>query len=180
MDRREEAETMIKLAELGWGQQNPAFRQFFTTQFIPDGTPEQHQWFNELERISTSPANAARFMRVLNEIDIVSLLSSVSCPTLVFHSVRDSRVPFDEGRLIAGTIPGARFVPLETNNHLLLETEPAWFRWVSELRAFLPSPSWKSRIARRRSCSPATPDSARRRTKRPAWGTSPTRSQAGA
>jgi len=136
---REEAETMIKLAELGWGQQNPAFRQFFTTQFIPDGTPEQHQWFNELERISTSPVNAARFMRVLHEIDIVAMLPRVSCPTLVFHCVRDARVPFDEGRLVAAMIPGARFVPLESNNHLLLQGEPAWLRWIAELRAFLPA-----------------------------------------
>jgi pimeloyl-ACP methyl ester carboxylesterase/DNA-binding CsgD family transcriptional regulator len=136
---REEADMMIKLAELGWGQQNPAFRQFFTTQFIPDGTPEQHQWFNELERLSTSPVNAGRFMRVVHEIDIVSLLPRVSCPTLVFHCVRDARVPFDEGRLIATMIPGARFVPLESNNHLLLEGEPAWLRWVAELRAFLPT-----------------------------------------
>ncbi len=136
---REEADMMIKLAELGWGQQNPAFRQFFTTQFIPDGTPQQHQWFNELERISTSPVNAGRFMRVLHEIDIVSLLPRVSCPTLVFHCVRDARVPFDEGRLIATMVPGARFVPLESNNHLLLESEPAWSRWIAELRAFLPA-----------------------------------------
>ena len=133
----EEAEMMIKLAELGWGQQNPAFRQFFTTQFIPDGTPEQHQWFNELERISTSPANAGRFLRVLNWIDIVDLLPKVSCPTLVSHCVRDARVPFDEGRLIATMIRGARFVPLESNNHLLLDSEPAWPRWVMELRAFI-------------------------------------------
>ena len=152
-NRREEAETMIKLAELGWGQQNPAFRQFFTTQFIPDGTPEQHQWFNELERISTSPLNAARFMRVLSEIDVVSLLPRVQCPTLVLHSVRDARVPFDEGRLIAGMIPNARFVPLESNNHLLLESEPAWSRWKAELRAFLPSaearhPAFESLTAR--------------------------------
>ena len=134
----ETAEMMIKLAELGWGQENPAFRQFFTTQFIPDGTPEQHQWFNELERISTSPANAGRFMRVFHEIDVVPLLPQVACPTLVFHSVRDARVPFAEGRLIAAHIPGARFVPLESNNHLLLECEPAWHRWLEELRAFLP------------------------------------------
>src|SRR5205814_830079 len=91
-------------AELGWGQQNPAFRQFFTTQFIPGGTPEQHRWFNELERISTSPVNAGRFMRVFNEIDVVSLLPQVSCPTLVLHCVRDARVPFAEGRLIASLI----------------------------------------------------------------------------
>jgi pimeloyl-ACP methyl ester carboxylesterase/DNA-binding CsgD family transcriptional regulator len=143
---REEADMMIRLAELGWGQQNPAFRQFFTTQFIPDGTPEQHQWFNELERISTSPANAGRFIRVLNSIDIVSLLPQVACPTLVFHCVRDARVPFDEGRLIATMIDGARFVPLESNNHLLLDNEPAWSRWVAELRAFLPAVDQRSPV----------------------------------
>ena len=137
--QREEAETMNKLAELGWGQENPAFRQFFTTQFIPGGTPEQHHWFNELERISTSPVNAGRFMRVFNEIDVVELLPKVNCPTLVLHATRDARVSFDEGRLIASRIPGARFVPLESNNHLLIESDPAWQRFVEEVRAFLPA-----------------------------------------
>ena len=137
--QREQAELMNRLAEIGWGQQDPAFRQFFTTQFIPGGTAEQHRWFNELERVSTSPANAARFMREFNDIDVVDLLSQVSCPTLVFHSSRDVRVPFDEGRLIAGRIPGARFVPLESDNHLLLENEPSWHRWIEEVRAFLPA-----------------------------------------
>jgi pimeloyl-ACP methyl ester carboxylesterase/DNA-binding CsgD family transcriptional regulator len=136
--QREEAELMNRLAEIGWGQQNPAFRQFFTTQYIPGGTAEQHHWFNELERVSTSAANAARFMREFNEIDVVQLLPRVSCPTLVLHSSRDVRVPFDEGRLIAGRIPEARFVPLESENHLLLESEPAWHRWADEVRAFLP------------------------------------------
>ena len=100
---------MTRLAEIGWGQENPAFRQFFTTQFIPDGTPEQHQWFNELERISTSPVNAGRFMRVFSEIDVEALLPKVACPTLVFHCVHDARVPFDEGRLIAGRHPRRAF-----------------------------------------------------------------------
>ena len=63
---REEAHVMDKLAELGWGKDDEAFRQFFTSQFIPGGTREQHHWFNELERISTSPANAARMMRVFD------------------------------------------------------------------------------------------------------------------
>ncbi|HEY4137049.1 MAG TPA: LuxR C-terminal-related transcriptional regulator, partial [Casimicrobiaceae bacterium] len=124
----------------------PAFRQFFTTQFIPDGTTDQHQWFNELERISTSPVNAGRFMRVVNAIDIVSLLPQVDCPTLVFHCVRDARVPFDEGRRVATMINGARFVPLESNNHLLLDNEPAWSRWVAELRAFLPAADKRSPV----------------------------------
>ena len=125
----------------GWGKDNPAFRQFFTTQYIPGGTAEQHRWFNELERVSTTPANAARFMRVFNEIDVVNLLPQVSCPTLVLHAGRDARVPFDEGRLMASLIPGARFVPLESDNHLLLEGEPAWQRWLTEVRAFLPAAS---------------------------------------
>jgi len=137
-EQREEAQTMIKLAELGWGKDNPAFRQFFTTQFIPDGTPEQHRWFNELERVSTSPRIAARFFRVLNDIDVSELAPQVSCPTLVLHSRRDGRVPFEEGRRLAGLIPGARFVPLESRNHLVLPHEPAWKRWFEELRAFLP------------------------------------------
>ena len=138
-EHRREAEMMNELAELGWGKDNPAFRQFFTTQFIPDGTPEQHRWWNQLERVATSPQNAARFMRLFNEIDVSSLAPQVSCPTLVLHSTRDARVPFDEGRLVASLIPGARFVPLESRNHILLEHEPAWRRWLEEVRAFLPA-----------------------------------------
>ena len=137
--QRKEAETMVGLAELGWGKENPAFRQFFTTQFIPDGTAEQHDWFNELQRVSTSPENATRFMRVFDQIDVTAIAPKVSCPTLVLHSDRDERVPFEEGRLIAGLIPEARFVPLDSRNHLLLEHEPAWTRWLEEVRAFLPA-----------------------------------------
>ena len=138
-EQRKEAEMMNELAELGWGKDNPAFRQFFTTQFIPDGTPEQHRWWNELERVATSPQNAARFMRVFNEIDVTAVAPRVTCPTLVLHATRDARVPFDEGRLIASLIPGARFVPLESRNHILLEHEPAWRRWFEEVRGFLPA-----------------------------------------
>jgi pimeloyl-ACP methyl ester carboxylesterase/DNA-binding CsgD family transcriptional regulator len=135
---REEAETMNKLAELGWGKADPAFRQFFTSQFIPGGTAEQHQWFNELERISTSPANAARFMREFARIDVTALLPQVQCPTLVLHSRHEVRQPFQEGRLIATAIPGAQFVPIDSGNHLLLGDEPGWKRWIDEVRAFLP------------------------------------------
>lgn len=132
------AHTMQRLVELGWGQDNPAFRQFYTSQFIPGGTSEQHGWFNELERISISPENASRFLRILHEIDVTALLPRIVCPTLVLHATRDAGVAFEEGRLMAGLIPGARFVPLESANHVLLEDEPAWRRFVDEFRAFLP------------------------------------------
>ena len=137
-EQLKEGEMMAELAEVGWGKENPAFRQFFTTQFVPDGSSEQHHWFNELQRISTSPQNAARFMRVFNEIDVTDLAPRVSCPTLVLHPVGDARIPFEEGRLIAALIAGARFVPLESRNHILLEHEPAWQRWLEEVRSFLP------------------------------------------
>ena len=135
--QRAEAGALRKLIELGWGQENPAFRQFFTTQFIPGGTPEQHQWFNELERVSTAPHIAARFFDVLNRIDVGKLAPRVACPTLVLHSRQDARVPFEEGRLVASLIPGARFLPLESRNHILLESEPGYARWFEEVRAFL-------------------------------------------
>jgi DNA-binding CsgD family transcriptional regulator/pimeloyl-ACP methyl ester carboxylesterase len=146
---RREAETMTELAELGWGKENPAFRQFFTTQFIPDGTQEQHRWWNELEQVSSSPANAAQFMRVTNQIDVTALAPKVSCPALVLHSNRDARVPFDEGRLVASLIPGARFVSLDSRNHILLEHEPAWGRWIEEVDMFLPSDAAHSEAFRR-------------------------------
>jgi len=137
--QREEAEMMCRLAEIGWGKKDTSFRQFFTTQFIPGGTPQQHEWFNEMERVSTSPVNAARFMREFNTIDVTSLLEQVRCPTLVLHSVHDVRVPYEEGRLLATRIPGAKFVSLDSPNHLLLAHEPGWQRWIDEVRQFLPA-----------------------------------------
>lgn len=136
-EARLEAETMAQLAEIGWGRADEAFRQFFTSQFIPGGSREQHAWFNELERLSTSPANAARFMREFNHIDVTALLPQVRCPTLVLHSRHDRRVPFEEGRLIAGAIPGAEFMPVDSANHLLLEAEPAWAAWLARVQQFL-------------------------------------------
>ncbi len=139
LQQREEAETMAKLAELGWGKADPSFRQFFTTQFIPSGTAEQHQWFNEAERTSTSPANAARFMREFDRIDVTALLPQIQCPTLVLHSTHDARVPFEEGRLLATLIPGANFVPIDSGNHLLLGSEKGWIQWIDAVREFLPA-----------------------------------------
>lgn len=136
---QEEAELLARLAEIGWGRPDLAFRQFFTTQFIPQGTAEQQAWFNELQQLSTSPANAARMMRVSDRVDVTPLLPQVRCPVLVLHADHDARVPFEEGRLLAGLIPQARFVPLHSPNHLLLDSEPAWPVWLQAVQGFLPS-----------------------------------------
>jgi pimeloyl-ACP methyl ester carboxylesterase len=130
---------MVTLVRLGWGQENPAFRQLFTSQFIPGGSKEQADWFNELQRISTSPEDAVRNLIANGDTDVNSLLAQVSVPTLVMHSRDDARVPFDQGRRLAAGIPGARFVSLASPNHLILEDEPAFPRFLQEIRAFLPS-----------------------------------------
>jgi len=134
---REEAETLVKLIRLGWGRDNPAFRQVFTSQFIPDGTREQHQWFNDLERISASPENAVAIVEQLYQLDVNAEAASLRVPTLVLHSRNDARVPFEQGRQLAALIPSARFVPLEARNHVLLPGEPAWQQFLDEFRSFL-------------------------------------------
>jgi pimeloyl-ACP methyl ester carboxylesterase/DNA-binding CsgD family transcriptional regulator len=137
--QREEAETLVKLIRLGWGRDNPAFRQVFTSQFIPDGTRDQHQWFNDLERTTTSPENAAAIVEMLYQIDVTGDAERIRVPTLILHARDDERVPFEEGRQLATLIPSARFVPLESRNHVLLADEPAWPRFLQELRSFVNS-----------------------------------------
>jgi pimeloyl-ACP methyl ester carboxylesterase len=107
---------------------------------------EQWQWFNDLHRITTSPDNAIRLEDELGQIDVVSLLPQVKVPTLVLHCRDEAVVPFEEGRLLAALIPGARFVPLEGRNHLLLESEPARAKFITEVRRFLEATERRERV----------------------------------
>ena len=133
------SEAIVQLMRQGWGQENPAFRQLFTSLFIPGGTEEQTKWFNDLQRITTSPENAVRLRQVVDEIDVSDLLQHVRAPTLVLHCRDDAVQPFDEGRRLAAGIPGARFVALEGRNHVPLQGEPAWTRLLKEMRDFIRS-----------------------------------------
>ena len=132
-----EAEALVTLMRQGWGQENPAFRQIFTSLFMPEANPEQAQWFNDLQRITTSPENAVRIRRTIDEIEVSELLPRVAVPTLVLHCRDDAVGPFDLGRRMAAGIPGARFVALEGRNHMILENEPAWPRFLREVEGFL-------------------------------------------
>lgn len=133
----EEMRTLVKLAGFGWGKENPAYRQVFTSLLIPDSTPAQAASFNELERMCTSPECAARIFSSVGKLDVTDLASRVACPTLVFHARGDASVPMEEGRLIAGSIPNSRFVVLDGRNHILLPHEPAWRQFFDELGPFL-------------------------------------------
>lgn len=132
-----QAETMINVMRVGWGKDNPAFRQLFTTMLMPDGSDEQMAWLNELARISATPENAAAMERAFYHIDVRELAKRVTVSTLVLHARDDAAIPFEEGRLLAALIPTARFVPLDSRNHILLPDEPAWSRFLAEVRAFL-------------------------------------------
>jgi class 3 adenylate cyclase/pimeloyl-ACP methyl ester carboxylesterase len=130
-------DAMKTITRLGWGSDNPAFRQMFTGQFMPGATQEQADFFNELQRRTTSPECAARYLEAAGNLDVTELLSKVTTPTLVMHARGDARVPFEAGRALAAGIPGARFIPLQGQNHLFLEHEPASERFFEEMRFFL-------------------------------------------
>jgi pimeloyl-ACP methyl ester carboxylesterase/tRNA A-37 threonylcarbamoyl transferase component Bud32 len=134
---RSELDLMIEMVRVGWGKDHPAFRQVFTTLFVPDGTPEQFRWMNELQRVSTSPENAVRLLTAFHELDAKQAAMHLDVPTLVLHATGDLRVPFREGERLARLIPRARFVPLESRNHLLLGHEPAFPTFIAAIHEFL-------------------------------------------
>ena len=128
---------MGTLLRQGWGQDNPAVRQLFTALAIPEATHEQQDWYNELQRKTVSPENASRLYGVFADIDVSTLLGRVTTPTLVLHARGDQWVPHACGRAIAEEIAGARLITLESNNHILLAHEPAFARFLDEVRRFV-------------------------------------------
>lgn len=135
-DLEKEYRAVIDLVRVSWAKENPAFRQVFTSRFLPEGTDEQIQWFNELCRKTTSPAVAARLLEAAMQVDVSGLLGQVKTPTLVLHARNDGVVPFSSGKRLAAGIPGAEFVELDSSNHVLLEHEPAWRRFCDAVLEF--------------------------------------------
>ena len=131
----------IALTRSGWGQNNPVYRQLFTSRFIPGASDEQIRWFNELCKITASAEMAARIMEFRLHIDVTALLPQVAAPTLVLHARSDEAISPSQGRLLAARIPGATLVELDSRNHILLETEPAWARFKDEVLAFTGRPA---------------------------------------
>jgi pimeloyl-ACP methyl ester carboxylesterase/DNA-binding CsgD family transcriptional regulator len=130
-------EALISAIRAGWTDPDPAFRRVFSMRFLPNGTPEQLAWYDELQRRTTSAATAARLYDARGDIDVTDEARSVRVPTLVLHAVDDRVVPLEEGRLLAGLVPGARLILLESSNHILVADEPAWRTFLAEVRAFL-------------------------------------------
>jgi pimeloyl-ACP methyl ester carboxylesterase/DNA-binding CsgD family transcriptional regulator len=135
--RQEEEEALIAAIRAGWTTADPTFRHVFSALFLPDGTPEQMAWYEDLLRTSTTAETAMRLFQARGALDVRGLAPEVRARTLVVHARGDRVVPVEEGRLLAALIPGARLILLESANHILLADEPAWRYFVSEFHAFL-------------------------------------------
>jgi pimeloyl-ACP methyl ester carboxylesterase/DNA-binding CsgD family transcriptional regulator len=138
---RDEWEALRTLMRVGWGSTSPAYRQIFTSRFIPDASREQFDWFNELERISSSPENAADLLSVIAGIDVTGRLAGIKCPTLVTHAREDQVVSNTAGQFLANSIDGSHHVEFEGRNHLVLEHEPSWPIFINCIEDFLESDS---------------------------------------
>ena len=136
-EEKQRREAVLTLTKHGWGTSNPAYRHIFSQTFMPDAKPEELDWFDEFQRRTTSPDNAVRFQEAFGDIDVRDRLSQVSVPTIVFHSRDDQRISLEQGRELAIGIPGARFVTLESRNHILLGHEPAWRECAETIADFL-------------------------------------------
>ena len=132
---------MVDLVRAGWGKENPTFRQLFTSRFIPGGTAQQLQWFNDLCRKTTTGEIAASLLEARSVVDVRDDLAKVTTPTLVLHARGDEVQPIEEGRLLAAGIPNAEFIELDSRNHVLLEHEPAWRRFCDAVLEFTRAPA---------------------------------------
>ena len=130
-------EAVRQLTEVGWGTDNPAYRHIFSQTFMPDATHEELAWFDEFQRLTASPCNAARFQDAFGWIDVRERLAQVQAPTIVLHARDDQRIPLEMARAVARGIPGACFVPVESRNHILVDREPAWQGALETVAQFL-------------------------------------------
>jgi pimeloyl-ACP methyl ester carboxylesterase/DNA-binding SARP family transcriptional activator len=132
-----EREAVMTLTASGWGQDNPAYRQIFSSTFMPTANAAESTWFNEFQRMTTSPENAVRFLSVFSDIDVRDRLARIQVPTLVMHSLRDQRIPVEVAKDLAASISNAEFVGLDSDGHLLLGRESASRAFVETVRDFI-------------------------------------------
>ena len=132
-----ESAAFATLIRQGWGKENSPFRQMFASLYLPEANDEQIRWWTDMQRLATSPDNAARLREAIDDLDVTEQLARVTVPTLILHSERESVAPVAEARFMAARIPNARLVLLNSANHLVLHQEPSWRRAVAEIRAFL-------------------------------------------
>lgn len=136
-DTEDELQAFAAMIRVGWARPEHHFRRVFTSLMVPGATEEQMRWLDELQRVAASATTASTALVQRSRADCVDLLPGLDVPTLVLHSLRDQMNAFAAGRLLATRIPGARLVPLDSDNHIVLGDEPAWSVLVDEVRRFV-------------------------------------------
>lgn len=142
-----EAETRLQVIQLGWHDEVPAFARFLTALHMPDASAERQTAYNALIRATTRPENAVAILKSFYRIDVAALVPQVRCPTLILHPRKDGIVPFEEGRQLAAHIGNSQFVPLDSRNHVLLDTDAAWPQFVAAVEGFLLSSGQQTRAS---------------------------------
>lgn len=137
IERDEEIKAFAQLIKVGWARPEHTFRRVFTSMMIPGATEEQMLWLDELQRVAASATTVSTSLLQRKSADCSELMSGLTVPTLVLHSVRDRMNDFAGARYLAAGISGARLVPLDSDNHILLGDEPAWQTLLHEVRTFL-------------------------------------------
>lgn len=132
-----QTDALGRMIEVGWGRNAGAFRELFANLLMPEAGQQELRWIGELQHLSASAPDACRLWSAFNAFDVRAEAARVTVPTLVFHVRGDAMVPFEAGRRLASFITGARFVPLEGRNHILMANEKAWNTFRTELDAFL-------------------------------------------
>jgi len=133
-------DALTDLVRIGWGMDNPAFRTTFTHLFIPEAEPKHIDWYADLAKRTATREVAEEIMQILATMDVREALKALAghdIETLIMHADEDGMLPLLAGQLIAAELPKAQFVQLESKNHILLETEPAWARFTSVLDGFM-------------------------------------------
>jgi len=138
-ENRTESEAFITLMRQGWGKEKSAFRDMFASLYLPEASDEQISWWIDMQRTATSPDTAVLMREVIDGLDVSQLLEKVRVPTLILHSERDLVAPVSEARFMAARIPDAKFVSLDSANHLVMNQEDAWSRARQEVQRFLNS-----------------------------------------
>ncbi len=132
-------EAIDRIIKVGWSRPTPEFRRVFTTMMIPGASEEQMSWLDELQRVAVTADTLYRARRQRVRADATGDLRRLTVPTLILHSVGDRMNEFELARVLAAGIPDARLVPLDSDNHIVLEDEPAWRVIVEEIAEFVRS-----------------------------------------
>jgi pimeloyl-ACP methyl ester carboxylesterase len=111
---REQALKAVEAAAADWG--GPVWLEIRAPSVVDD--PIIRQWWARFVRMSASVSAASALQRLNIEIDVRHVLPSIRVPTLILHAKGDRAISVEAGRYMAGLMPDATYIEIDTNDHL--------------------------------------------------------------